>query len=552
MTSPHRWEWTGPDGCTYDVTDFLFTDTDGSRLILEMGIDITDRKRAEEERARLATAIEQIAEGVAILDPEGQILSANPAFGAHRPFKLRDLVGRSVREVLEIDEVDQEIKETLQEFLVSGRTWNWHLKRSMADGLVREFDLAISPIHDGSGRLVNAIAIERDVTQESILEEKIRQWQKMEALGTLAGGIAHDFNNILLPIQINTELMLAEWKAGIPEARRLNQILEAARRGRDMVKQIITFSRQKEQDRKPAEMLPIIKESVKLLRISIPKTIDIVEKIEAEEAVMALADPTQIHQVLMNLGSNAAHAMREKGGVLEIGLSETSLDKKAASRFVDLKPGPYLRLSVKDTGLGMTPEVRSRIFEPFFTTKKLGEGSGMGLAVVHGIVKSHGGAISVASEIGKGTTFTIYLPRITGVHQADDDRKDAFPRGTERVLFVDDEDIQIRAMTKLLEYLGYSVVGHSDPRQALDAFRREPGAFDLVITDHGMPNMPGDALAREFLRIRPGLPIILCTGYSETVDEGEARAMGVKAFMLKPFSVREIAEAIRRVLPPGP
>jgi CheY-like chemotaxis protein len=279
-----------------------------------------------------------------------------------------------------------------------------------------------------------------------------------------------------------------------------------------------------------------------------PRNIEIVEKIEAE-AAMAVADPTQVHQILMNLGSNAAYAMREKGGLLEVGLSEVTLDEEAASRHIDLKPGAYLRLMISDTGHGMPPEVMGRVFEPFFTTKKQGEGTGMGLPVVHGIVKSHGGDITAASEFGRGTTFTIYLPRIVGSRPAMEEAPQPFPTGTERVLFIDDEDIQVRAMNKLLEHLGYRVVGLSDPVAALDIFRRQPEAFDLAIMDQAMPGISGIELARDILRIRPGLPVILCTGYSEALNEEEALAIGVKAFMLKPFSVKEIAETIRRVLP---
>jgi len=510
--------------------------------------DVTALKAAEQERLRLATAVEQIAEGIAIMDLDGRILSANPAFGAHHALRPPEIVGRTLPDILHMGARDREIVRKMREALDAGKVWNWHVNRKMRDGQVRELDLKVSPIRDGFGRLMHAIVVERDVTQETILEERIRQWQKMEALGTLAGGIAHDFNNILLPILINTELTLAGEKEGSPVAHRLSQVLEAARRGKDMVKQIITFSRQKEQERLPVEIPPIIRESVKFLKVSLPKTIDISERIEAESA-MAIADPTQIHQILMNLGSNAAHAMSEKGGRLEVGLSEVSLDETSASRQIDLKPGAYLRLTVKDTGHGMTPDVMARVFEPFFTTKKQGEGAGMGLAVVHGIVKSHGGAITVASRLGKGTTFTIYLPRIIGLPPAKEEAPQAFAGGTERVLFIDDEDIQVRAMNKLLEHLGYRVVGLSDPRAALDLFRRQPEAFDVAITDQTMPGMAGIDLAREILKVRPGLPVILCTGYSETVNEEEALASGISAFMLKPFSVKEIAETIRRVLP---
>jgi CheY-like chemotaxis protein len=356
----------------------------------------------------------------------------------------------------------------------------------------------------------------------------------------------------LLPIQINTELMLAGERTDGQGARRLRQVLEAATRGRDMVKQITTFARREEQKREPVDVPTILRESIKLLRITIPRSIEIVERIDTGPA-MSLADPTQIQQVLMNLGSNAAHAMRDRGGVLEIGLEGTDLDERAVAEYIDLRPGPYLKLTVKDTGQGMSPEVRARIFEPFFTTKKLGEGTGMGLAVVHGIVKSHGGTITAASEPGRGSTFTLYLPKLTGARLAEAPRTEELPTGSGRVLFVDDEDLQVRAMSKLLEHLGYKVTAMSDPRAALDLFRREPAAFDIVIADQTMPRLSGLELAEEMLRIRPGLPVILCSGYSETVNEEGALAAGVTAFLPKPFSVKEIATAIRRSLPgPGP
>ena len=509
--------------------------------------DVTELKVAEQERLRLATAVEQIADGIAITDLDGRILSANPAFGKHHSLKPQEIVGRLLGEILQIDSRDRAPAKNIREVLDSGKTWNWHVTQRMRDGHIHELELTVSPVRDKSGGLINAIVVERDVTQETILQERIRQWQKMEALGTLAGGIAHDFNNILLPIQINTELSLTGQKEDSPDARRLSQVLEAARRGKEMVKQIIAFSRQKEEGRQPVEIPPIIRESLKLLRVSMPKNIEIAERIEAESAI-AVADPTQIHQVMMNLGSNAAYAMREKGGLLEVGLAEVSLDEEAASRHIDLKPGAYLRLTVRDTGQGMTPEIMARVFEPFFTTKKQGEGAGMGLAVVHGIVKNHGGAISVSSELGKGTIFTIYLPRIVGVRPVMKETTHAFPKGTERILFVDDEAMQVRAMNKLLEHLGYRVVGLSNPRTALALFRRQPEAFDLAIMDQTMPDMPGMELAGEILRIKPGFPVILCTGYSDTLKEEETLAAGVSAFLLKPFSVKEIAETIRRVL----
>jgi two-component system cell cycle sensor histidine kinase/response regulator CckA len=384
-------------------------------------------------------------------------------------------------------------------------------------------------------------------TREELVEGRLRQWQKMEALGTLAGGIAHDFNNILLPIQINAEIMLASEKAGGPSARRLAQILEATRRGRDMVAQILAFARQKDQERQPVDIAAVVRESLKLLRISMPKTITISERIEIKPAY-ALADPTQIGQVLLNLGSNAAHAMRDNCGTLEVGLSEAMLDAEDVSRFSGLKPGAYLRLRVSDSGPGMPPEVVSRIFEPFFTTKRPGEGSGLGLSVVDSIVQSHGGAISVSSAVGKGTTITILLPRIAEPIPAGPQSPGVVPAGTESVLFVDDEVFQARAMERLLKHLGYRVCALTDPVEALDIFLRDPGGFDLVILDQAMPRMTGGALAKAILKARPDMPIILCTGYSEGLSEEQAEAIGVKAFVWKPFSIKEIAETIRQAL----
>jgi CheY-like chemotaxis protein len=250
----------------------------------------------------------------------------------------------------------------------------------------------------------------------------------------------------------------------------------------------------------------------------------------------------------MNLCNNAAHAMREKGGTLEIGLSETVLKAGTDLPFPDVKPGAYILLSLKDSGQGIPTEIMPRIFEPFFTTKNKGEGTGMGLAMVHGIVKSHGGAITVASDVGKGSEFTVYLPRVSGKVAEARESRAPLPKGTERILFVDDEDMQVRAMTKLLEHLGYRVQCFTDAAEALEAFRTEPGAFDLAIMDQTMPRLSGGELARELLRIKPGLPIILCSGYSETLDEGQALAMGIRAFIMKPFSAMEIAQSIRRVL----
>jgi len=495
--------------------------------------------------SRLAQAVDQIAEGLAILDIQGRILFANPAFAAHHGLLPGETGGRPLADILRIH--DKEQRNRLRDAIESGRPWSWSLTTGASGAPLLELALTVCPIRDAGGRLVEAVAVERDITREALVEGRLRRWQRLEALGTLAGGIAHDFNSILLPIQINAELMLAAEVEGSPAARRLAQIVEASRRGRDMVGQILAFARQQDQDRRPVDIVAVIKESLKLLAISMPKTITISESISMPSAY-AMADPTQISQVLMNLGSNAAHAMGDRCGTFEVRLAEVTLDAEDAMRHIGLKPGAYLRLTAADTGQGIQPDVLDRIFEPFFTTKKSGEGAGLGLSVVHSIVKSHDGAITVASAAGKGTEFTILLPRITGPAGGVQEGEAEVPHGNERVLFVDDEVLQAKAMTRLLSYLGYRVTAMTDPVEALDVFLRDPGAFDFAILDQAMPRMTGGVLASSMLRVRQGLPIILCTGYSEGLTEAQAEAKGIRAFIWKPFSLREIAVTIRRAL----
>jgi PAS domain S-box-containing protein len=400
-----------------------------------------------------------------------------------------------------------------------------------------------------AGRPAEILEINQDISERRQAEERVRQSQKMEALGTLAGGIAHDFNNILMPILINMELAVFDLPRESSVSQYLKLALEAGKRGKELVRQIIAFSSQKEQRREPVNIAVVVREAVKFLRASIPSSIEISEHIAAESSVVR-ADATQIHQILMNLGSNAAQAMREGEGRIEIRLEEIEADEDAPSRNPALPPGGYCQLTLSDTGQGMTKDVMDKAFDPFFTTKKPGEGTGMGLSVVHGIVKNHGGFITVTSEVGKGTTFTVLLPLMRGDLEPVSPRKERISAraGTERILFVDDEDILVRSMVPALERLGYRVTGVSKAGEALALFRERPEAFDLVITDQTMPFMTGEKLAREILHLSPDIPVILCTGFSEVIDEDAARALGIREFMLKPFSISEIAETIRKAL----
>ncbi|RPI99841.1 MAG: response regulator, partial [Candidatus Aminicenantes bacterium] len=352
-------------------------------------------------------------------------------------------------------------------------------------------------------------------------------------------------------IFINTELVLLDPGLDAHARQSLETSLKAAERGRDLVKQIIAFSRQKETEKKPSKVTPVLKEALKFLRASLPTTVQIEEDLRAETGYV-LADPARIHQVVMNLCNNAAYAMRENGGVLGVSLVDVDVDAEMAAHHADLRPGPYLRLTVADTGTGMRKEILERAFDPFFTTKKPGEGSGMGLAVVHGIVKDQGGAITVYSEPGKGSAFDVFFPRVLSEESAPPAEAGAPEPGHERILLVDDEDIQVETVKRMLERLGYRVTATKDGQVALALFQQDPGAFDLVITDQTMPHLTGLELARKILSIRRGMPVILCTGFSETVDPNVARAAGIRRFQLKPFSLREMAETVRSALKGGP
>ncbi len=379
------------------------------------------------------------------------------------------------------------------------------------------------------------------------LEAQLQQVRKMESIGTLAGGIAHDFNNMLGIIVGNTELAMDDVPEWNPARNNLEEIRTASMRARDVVKQILAFSRQSPQELKPIRISPIIRESLKLLRSSIPKTIEIIQDIVIEDDTV-LADPTRINQVIINLCTNAAHALRDKGGILEVSLEKVELDKDAAIRFHNLHAGKYVRLTVKDTGQGMEPQVLERIFEPYFTTKEVGEGSGMGLSVVHGIVKALGGDISVDSELGQGTTFHVFFPYTERRPESETDIAGKIPRGNESILFVDDEKAMVDAIQAMIERLGYKVTARTSSIEALEAFRVNYSRFDLVITDFTMPNMNGMELAKELFKLRPEIPIILCTGYSELINEEKAKANGIRAFVMKPVVLGEIANTIRMVL----
>jgi signal transduction histidine kinase/ActR/RegA family two-component response regulator len=378
-------------------------------------------------------------------------------------------------------------------------------------------------------------------------EQQLRQAHKLEALGTLAGGIAHDFNNMLAAIIGFSELIRDHLPEESRERRHIMKVLEAGMRGRDLVKQLLTFSRRTEEQRKPLRLSSILKETVKLLRASIPTTISISANVKSESGVI-LGDPVQIQQVIMNLATNAAYAMRERGGILDISLSDFSVGRSNENPH-GMEPGLYMKLTVQDTGTGVPPAIMEKIFDPFFTTKKQGEGTGLGLSVVMGIVKQYEGYITAESEPGKGSIFTVYFPKVeeAPVTEAAPGHE-AVPTGDERILFVDDEEALVEMGEDLLAELGYEVVCRTSSREALALFRLDPSRFDLVVTDQTMPDLTGIELAKEMLLIRPDIPIILCTGFSHLVDADSARVAGIRGFVMKPLTKREIARTVRKVL----
>jgi len=438
--------------------------------------------------------------------------------------------------------------------LVQGMTRPLNRLTEAVKTLERGGDVKKVPVEtkDEVGKLAKAFnimsqSLKRREREKHELEEQLRHTQKIEAIGTLAGGIAHDFNNILAGIMGYTELALLDAPQGTLLQRNLDEILTVSRRAVDMVKQILTFSRKSRQEQEPIYISLIIKEALKMLRASLPSTIEIRQNIETS-LTPVLANPTQIHQVLTNLCTNAAHAMRDNGGVLEISLADVAIEEDASAQYPDLNPGKYQRLTVSDTGHGMSPVLKERIFEPFFTTKKPGEGTGMGLAVVHGIAKSHDGSVAVHSEQEKGTTFQVFFPTVDSAAVTEHVYPDTIPVGKELILLVDDENALVDIGCQTLENLGYQVIAKTSSTEALEAFRAQPEEFDLVITDMTMPNMTGVDLAKEIMRIRSDMPIILCTGFSDSISEDEALALGIREFTMKPFSTLEIATIIRRAL----
>jgi len=519
--------------------------------------DITERKQAEqalrESEQRFRELFDNMSSGVAIYDsPDNgksfvfKDLNASGLASAQK--KKNEIVGRDVREVFPG-------VESLGLFDVFKRVWQTgksehHPNSIYQDGRI-ELWVENYVCKLPSGELV---AIYEDTTArrqaeeaKEKLERLVLQNQKIESIGNLAGGVAHDFNNILYPIVGMAELLLDDLPPGSIERENAYEILKAGKRGRDLVRQILAFSRQSKREMMPVRIQQILKEVIRLGRSTIPSNIEIEQDIQID-CGLVMADPTQIHQVAMNLITNAYHAVEQTGGKITVRLQERDLGT-ADNGQTSLKPDRYARLSIADTGCGIDPTVMDKIFEPYFTTKGPGKGTGLGLSVVHGIIKEHGGDIKVTSQVGKGSTFDVFFPLVKKHAQIAISENGAESKGgAESILLVDDEASIVRLEKQMLERLGYRVVSRISSQDALDAFKANPDKYDLVITDMNMPNMTGDQLAKALIAIRSDLPVIICTGFSEKIDQETAVSIGISGFLMKPIVKSEMAQMVRKAL----
>jgi len=511
-----------------------------------MGIlmDITALRRAQDESRLLAQVIRQASESVLITGLDGAILYVNPAFEEITGYSRTEVIGQNPR-ILKSGKHGRAFYQEMWNAITSGRVWKGRITNRRKDGSLYQDAATVCPIRDHKGHITSYVSVRREITHEVELESHLRRAQKMEAIALLAGGIAHDFNNVLTAIISHAELAVSVLPKSSHAATDLHAILTASNRASDLVKRILAFTRQREQERHPVRVESIVRETTKLLRASLPATIEVICRSTAASGLV-LADPTQIHQIIMNLCANAAHAMRGRGGVLTVSLSEIPAGAPLPSR--GPAPAPFLELAVQDTGHGIPPGIIDRIFEPYFTTKERQGGTGLGLSVVHGIVESHDGFITVDSEPGRGATFRVFLPLAALPEAPAAAPSPSAVTGNGAILFVDDEPAIASVQQRILSSLGYEVASATCGPEALALFQRDPKRFDLVITDMTMPRMTGADLIRELRALRPDLPVILCTGYSEDMTPEKAKAVGASAFVPKPLVRNELARIIHGIL----
>ena len=484
-------------------------------------------------------------------DSEGNLIVISPSSEKVFGYRPEEALGRQIANIYRDPTRRDDFMDQIRR---DGHVENFEAEIRKKDGSFVWVSTNAKLLTNAEGSIIGIEGVTRDVSQlkksekEKLdLEESLRQSQKMEAIGTLAGGIAHDFNNILAAIIGYSEVAMDEIPESSPTRQSIQEILNAGIRAKELIRHILTFSRKSEQNYEPVQVHLIVEEALKLLRASIPASVDIRQDIDCQCGTI-IANPTELHQIVINLCTNAAQEMENKDGVLSVSLEQLDLSTDNLQKDPTLTPGPYVKLSVSDTGHGIDPDNIDRIFDPYFTTKEVGKGFGMGLAVVHGIVKRYNGMITVESKPAEGTTFNVFFLKAGEAEQQAVKEIDSLPTGNERILLVDDDESVVNVIKQLLEGLGYQVTSKNCSRETLELFSAQPNAFDLIITDQTMPEMTGEQLAKELINLKPGVLIILCTGYSSVIDDKKAKAIGIREFIMKPVDKKELAITVRRVL----
>ena len=549
--------WLRKDGTMIDVllSSAPIDPKDLSIGVTFTALDITSRKEAEEDLRESEEQYRSLFKNnhsiMLLIDPEtANIVDANPAAVSFYGWSYEALIRKKMFDINTLTE--EQVFGEMEKAKMEQRK-HFYFRHCLASGEIRDVEVYSGPIKVHGKELLYSIVY--DITarkkaeeEKAALEGQLLHAQKMESIGTLSGGIAHDFNNLLAIILGNAELAMEDVPEWHPAKDNINEIRTASLRARDVVRQLLSFGRKTDPKKRPVKLVQIVEDALKFLRFSIPTSIEIHQNILNDTDNTILADSTQIDQVMINLFTNAAHAMEDAGGVITIGIQNVYLDQVSAPFYPDLSLGNYVKLTVSDTGTGIDHEIKDRIFDPYFTTKEVGKGSGIGLSVVHGIVKSHNGAIYVDSKFGKGTTFSILFPATEEEAVIETEAIEKLSTGNERILFVDDEKSMAEIGRRRLERLGYQVEAKTNPIEALELFRADPDQFDLVITDMTMPHITGDKLVKEILKIRPDMPTILCTGFSEKIDEEKAKKIGVRQYIEKPFDRGKLSRLVRKVL----
>ena len=549
--------WQRKDGTMIDV---LLSSTPIDPNDLSIGVtftalDITSRKQVEKDLRESEEQYRSLFKNnhsiMLLVDPEtANIVDANPAAVSFYGWSYETLTRKKIFNINTLTE--EQVLDEIGKAKMEQRK-QFYFRHCLASGEIRDVEVYSGPIKVHGKELLYSIVY--DITarkkaeeEKAALETQLLHTQKMDSIGTLSGGIAHDFNNLLGIILGNAELAMDDLSEWHPVKDNLNEIRTASLRARDVVKQLLSFGRKTDPKKRPVKLIRIVEDALKFLRSSIPASIEIHQNMPNDTDDTIFADSSQINQVMINLFTNAAHAMEDTGGVITIGIENICLDQISTPFYPDLAPGNYVKLVVSDTGTGIDHEIKDRIFDPYFTTKEVGKGTGIGLSVVHGIVKSHDGAISVDSKFGEGTTFSILFPLAEEEAVIETEPADKFPTGNERILIVDDEESMVDIGRRRLERLGYQVEARTNPIEALELFRADPDQFDLVITDMTMPHITGDRLVKEVLKIRPDIPTILCTGFSEKIDEEKAKEIGVREYIEKPFDRGKLSRLVRKAL----